>query len=90
MYIKHDIIFVNDSKDSVINQWCILCEYMLKNKSDHQSAKEHGCCEECWLTFGQMRQKEWKAGWRPDKGTLDRYKEKRRILITDIFKLLEE
>ena len=63
---------------------------VLKSKEDQQTSKEYGCCEECWLTFGQSRRKEWKEGWRPDKDTLDRYKEKRRILIDDIFKLLEE
>lgn len=90
MYIKHDITFINDAKDKIVHHWCEICEYALKNKEDYQSSKENGCCEECWLTFGQMRQKEWKNGWRPDKETLDRYKEKRRILISDIFKLLEE
>ena len=90
MYIKHDIVFINESKDKIVPHWCTVCEHMLKSKIDYQTSKEHGCCEDCWLTFGQMRQKEWKEGWRPDKETLDRYKEKRRILIDDIFKLLEE
>lgn len=90
MSIKHDIIFINTIKDKIIHHWCELCEYALKTKEDYQSSKENHCCEECWLTFGQSRQKEWKEGWRPDNEILDRYKENRRILINDIFKLLEE
>ena len=63
---------------------------MMYTSRDVECNKSFGCCEECWLTFGQMRQKEWKEGWRPDSETLNRYKQSRRIINIDIMKILGE
>ena len=91
MSIKNNIIFLNDAKDkNIVKQWCAICEYLLTSKIDYDTTKKHGCCESCWLTFGQMRQKAWKEGWRPDSETLNRYKQTRRIINIDIMKILGE
>jgi hypothetical protein len=78
----------DDIKDSGL--WCELCEFILTSHRDKICIKNNECCEECWLTFGQMRQNEWKEGWRPDSETLNRYKQSRRIINIDIMKILGE
>ena len=90
MSTVHRIEVVNKVKDTSHNIWCPVCEYVLASMQDVRSLKENGCCEDCWLTFGQMRQKEWKEGWRPDSETLNRYKQSRRIINIDIMKILGE
>ena len=74
-----DVIII-DNTNSKRKLWCNLCEYVLVTYEDIQSNKKNGCCEECWLRFGQPRRSEWKSGWRPDKETLERYKLERSIL----------
>jgi len=90
MSTAHRIEVVNKVKDNSHNIWCPVCEYVLASMQDVKSLKEHNCCEDCWLTFGQMRQREWKEGWRPDSETLNRYKQSRRIINIDIMKILGE
>ena len=90
MSTSSDIIVIDETKKENSRLWCDLCEYVLASLEDINSSKDNGCCEECWLTFGQMRQKEWKDGWRPDSETLNRYKQSRRIINIDIMKILGE
>jgi protein-arginine kinase activator protein McsA len=80
----------NKVEDDKHNIWCPICEYVITSMQDVRSIKDNSCCEDCWLTFGQMRQKEWKEGWRPDSETLNRYKQSRRIINIDIMKILGE
>ena len=87
----NNLIFINETKNKKrVKLWCPLCEYILDGAGDIQSVKNNNCCEECWMTFGQMRQEEWNIGWRPDKETLKRYKQSRRIINIDIMKILGE
>jgi hypothetical protein len=81
---------VNHVKGKQSYIWCPVCEYILTSMEDVRSLKDNDCCDECWLSFGQMRQKEWKEGWRPDSETLNRYKQSRRIINIDIMKILGE
>ena len=90
MSTTHKIEVVNKVKEAGRNIWCPVCEYVLTSMEDVRSLKDNSCCEDCWLTFGQMRQKEWKEGWRPDSETLNRYKQTRRIINIDIMKILGE
>ena len=90
MSTTHRIEVINKVEATGRNIWCPICEYVLASIQDARSLKEKGCCEDCWLTFGQMRQKEWKEGWRPDSETLNRYKQSRRIVNIDIMKILGE
>ena len=77
----NDIIFIdNTKKKNKTKLWCNICSFVLITGEDIISAKENGCCEECWMKFGQSRKKEWKLGWRPDKETIKRYKLERSIL----------
>ena len=89
MYTNSNIIIIDESKEK-FNIWCEVCEYELSTFEDAQCQKNNACCKECWLTFGQGRQKEWKEGWRPDSETLNRYKQSRRIINIDIMKILGE
>ena len=84
-----NVIFINEANDIKTGLFCNLCEYILKTTEDVKIHDDHGCCKECWLTFGESRKDDWEKGWRPDNDTLHRYKEERRILNRDIFKLLE-
>ncbi len=79
MSLISDTIVI-DNTDSNRKLWCDLCEYILITYEDIQLNKKNGCCEECWLRFGESRRSEWKRGWRPDKETLERYKLERSIL----------
>ena len=89
MSINNNIIVIdNTNKKSTL--WCQVCNFMMHTSKDAECNKNFNCCEECWLTFGQMRQKEWKEGWRPDSETLNRYKQSRRIINIDIMKILGE
>ena len=90
MFIANRIEIINKEKENSHNIWCPVCEYILVSMQDVRSIKDNHCCEECWLTFGQSRQKEWKEGWRPDIETLNRYKQARRIINKDIMKILGE
>ena len=79
--MSSDIIFIDSTKqDDKVNLWCSVCNYFLIGAEDIASEKKNGCCEECWLTFGQSRKEDWRKGWRPDKDTLKRYKQERSIL----------
>ncbi len=89
MSISNKLI-VKNTTTSDKKLWCELCEFLLITAEDAESARLHACCHECWLTFGQMRQKEWNDGWRPDSETLNRYKQARRIINIDIMKILGE
>ena len=91
MSVSSETIFLNENvseKDHKL--WCNLCEFVLITSEDIRCSKDFNCCSECWLTFGQSRQKEWKDGWRPDSETLNRYKQSRRIINIDIMKILGE
>ena len=88
---NYKIEFIDKTSDEDrINLFCPLCNYLLIASYDIDNVRKNKCCEECWLTFGQMRQKEWKEGWRPDSETLNRYKQVRRIINKDIKKILGE
>jgi hypothetical protein len=89
-----ELIFVDltkntseDDKDS-IKLWCEICDFLVEASNDIQTVKKFGCCEECWLSFGQMRKQDWQNGWRPSLKKLQRYKEKRRILNINVKKIL--
>ena len=74
-------IFVDSTKNkNKTKLWCNICNFVLITGEDIISNSNNGCCEECWLTFGQSRKEEWHNGWRPDKDTLKRYKQERSIL----------
>jgi hypothetical protein len=91
MSLIPDIKFINETNEKDKSRlWCEVCEIILSTAEDNYNIKENGCCEECWLTFGQMRQKEWKEGWRPDSEILNRYKQSRRIINIDIMQILGE
>ena len=90
MSTNSKIIVIDKTKYDPSRLWCRLCDYILVTAEDSRCDQKNGCCEECWLTFGQMRQKEWKEGWRPDSETLNRYKQSRRIINIDIMKILGE
>ena len=42
------------------------------------------------MTFAASREEAWQQGWRPDEETLNRYKASRRILISNLNKILEK
>ena len=90
MSSRSEIIIIGKTRKRKSNIWCDLCKFLVRSIDDSRSIHENGCCEECWLTFGQMRQREWKEGWRPDSETLNRYKQSRRIINIDIMKILGE
>ena len=83
-------IVVIDDTNKKNNLWCKVCNFIMYTEQDIKCDSNFGCCEECWLTFGQMRHEEWKEGWRPDSETLNRYKQSRRIINIDIMKILGE
>lgn len=78
-----------DKKD-VARIWCDVCEYVLVSSQDIRSQRDNGCCEECWLTFGQSRREDWKNGWRPIKETLERYKRERSIININLKDIIGE
>jgi hypothetical protein len=90
MSTTHREVTISIEEDIKVNLWCHLCEYMLKTPRDIEIHDSHGCCHECWLTFGEGRKKDWLSGWRPDSDTLNRYKQQRRIINIDITKILGE
>jgi hypothetical protein len=90
MSVNNNVIVSDESSKKNTSIWCNICEYILVFYEDVRSSNENGCCDSCWLTFGQSRQKEWKEGWRPDSETLNRYKQSRRIINIDIMKILGE
>ena len=86
-----DLVFIDETKCESKTKsfiWCNICEFVLKSIDDIELNRKYGCCEECWLTFGQMRKQEWLTGWRPSQEDLNRYKDKRRILNINIDKLI--
>ena len=88
---KDDLIVIDKTnKKNKVGLWCKLCQFVLITAEDFACVKDHNCCEECWMTFGQMRQEDWRVGWRPDSETLNRYKQSRRIINIDIAKILGE
>ena len=87
---KNKKLTISIEEDVKVNLWCQLCEYINSSPLDIESHEAHGCCHECWLTFGEGRREEWNAGWRPDSETLNRYKQSRRIINIDIMKILGE
>tara|TARA_A100001011_G_scaffold398806_1_gene504595 strand:+ start:96 stop:374 length:279 start_codon:yes stop_codon:yes gene_type:complete len=92
MSINPNVIFIDDTPGNKkkIKMWCPVCTYVLVTSADVESVKVNNCCDDCWLTFGQMRRESWKNGWRPDKETLKRYKQQKRILSIDVKKYLGE
>jgi hypothetical protein len=86
----NNITFVDNTKSKGIGMFCKVCNYIFASFKDAEVAKEYECCEECYLTFVESRKKEWKNGWRPDKVTIRRYKDSRKILINDFKKVVEE
>ena len=80
MSLTDRVIVIDNTIKKEKNIWCDLCNYVLVTYEDMESNKKNGCCEECWLRFGQARRTEWVDGWRPDKETLERYKLERSIL----------
>ena len=74
------LVIDNTNKKDVVHIWCDVCDYVLVTSQDIQCQRDYNCCENCWLTFGQSRRKEWKNGWRPSPETLERYKRERSIL----------
>ena len=89
MSTSNKTVIVNDTTKKN-NLWCKVCNFIMYTAQDIECDNNFGCCEECWLSFGQMRQKEWKEGWRPDSETLNRYIQARRIINIDIMKILGE
>ena len=91
MSINSDFVVIDETQNlNLSKMWCRICEYILVTSQDIACDKDYGCCEECWLTFAQTRQEEWKEGWRPDSETLNRYKQSRRIINIDIMNILGE
>ncbi len=84
------VLFIDESDGEKIGLFCKVCEYVLSSPQDIESSRQYGCCNECYITFAQSRVKEWQQGWRPDEVTLNRYKESRRILISNLNKILEK
>ena len=89
MYTNNKIVVINDAEKSG-HMWCKVCEHTPTTFKDSYCLNNYDCCEECWLVFGQSRQKDWEEGWRPDSETLNRYKQSRRIINIDIMKILGE
>ena len=85
-----EVLFIDESDGEKIGLFCKVCDYLLNTSQDIESSRQHGCCNECYITFVESREEEWKKGWRPDKETLNRYKESRRILISNLNKILEK
>jgi hypothetical protein len=89
MSINNNVIVIDKSNEKS-KLWCNLCHFVMSTSQDSDCEKKFGCCEECWLTFGQARQEDWLSGWRPDSETLNRYKQSRRIINISIMKILGE
>jgi predicted aldo/keto reductase-like oxidoreductase len=53
MSTTHREVTISIEEDIKVNLWCHLCEYMLKTPRDIEIHDSHGCCHECWLTFGE-------------------------------------
>lgn len=86
----YNTVDVQAEEDVEVHLWCDLCNYIMDPSSDTEVHREHGCCQECWLTFGQARKHEWEKGWRPKEETLNRYKQQRKIININIIKILGE
>ena len=84
------ILFIDESDDDKIGLFCQVCNYVLSSTQDIEFSRQYGCCNECYMTFAASRAKEWEKGWRPDEKTLNRYKDERRILISNLNKILEK
>ncbi|HCT51011.1 MAG TPA: hypothetical protein DF712_00990 [Balneola sp.] len=81
---------IKGKQEEKIGLFCSICDYIISTHSDIQSVSNHGCCHDCFLTFCQARENEWKDGWRPDPETLDRYKAQKRILSISVKTILGE
>lgn len=66
--------------------FCNLCGFMLNSENDIQHHSEHGCCYECYLTFGESRKTLWEKGWRPKKREIGKYITNRKRLIINTTK----
>jgi len=82
MLDKNDVILVDESdlSESHVGLFCTLCDFIICTHEDIYNMRENNCCNECYLSFCQARKDDWSRGWRPDKETLDRYKQQRSIL----------
>jgi len=49
------------------NFYCTLCKYPLLTGEDFEVSKEYTTCSDCFQTFIEGRQTEWKNGKRPEK-----------------------
>mgnify|MGYP001312903532 CR=1 FL=1 len=85
-----EVLFIDESDGEKIGLFCKVCDYLLSSVQDIESSRQHGCCNECYITFAESRKEEWAQGWRPDQETLNRYKVSRRILISNLNKILEK
>jgi hypothetical protein len=86
----NDVIFIDESDGEKIGLFCKVCDYILSSQQDIETSRQYSCCNECYMTFAASREEEWQQGWRPDEETLNRYKESRRILISNLNKILEK
>ena len=86
----NNVTYIDETDDIKIGMFCRICEYLLSSAQDIESSREFGCCNECYVTFVESREKAWNDGWRPDDKTLNRYKASRRILISNLNKILED
>ena len=91
MFHINDIVVVDNSNNKdTARLWCPVCNFILRSADDIISSRENGCCEECWLAFGQSRKKDWNNGWRPDAKILNRYKQERSLINTSIEDIIGE
>ena len=83
MYITpNNIIFKDNTRKDKDHFFCTVCGLTHTTYEDIDTSKKwDGACHDCYLTFIEARRKEWKAGWRPDKETLEEYIYKRHEII---------
>ena len=86
----NNLIFINEVNDDKIGMFCSVCGYLLASSQDIETSRKFNCCNECYMTFAESREQDWLKGWRPDEETLNRYKASRRILISNLNKILEK
>jgi hypothetical protein len=86
----NEVLFINETESKKIGLFCKVCDYLLSSAQDIEASRQYNCCNDCYITFAESREEEWKNGWRPYDETLNRYKESRRILISNLNKILEK
>ena len=90
MLKANKLIFIDETDADKIGMFCSVCGYLLASAQDIETSRKSNCCNECFMTFAESREEAWQKGWRPDEETLSRYKESRRILISNLNKILED